>query len=146
MEKPQRKRICEGHAKAGNTYLLQDSIIAILHRTSIAKPIQIWTRPFMANLPKRSILILSKTQLFHTLTSLPLGSNTEASLSPTLKCQPKGVLDYISHNPTNTLHQRKPYILLELTIYEVISLRVYLTIPGSNQGKYLRFPPWFMVP
>ena len=47
---------------------------------------------------------------------------------------------------TETLHQQKPYIPLELTIYKVISLRVYLTIPGSNWGKYLRFPPWFMVP
>ena len=35
-------------------------------------------------------------------------------------------------------------IPLELPI-EVISLNLYLTIPGSNWGKYLRFPPWFMV-
>ena len=35
-------------------------------------------------------------------------------------------------------------ILLELPI-EVISLNLYLTDPGSNSGKYLGLPPWFMV-
>ena len=91
----------------------------------------------MANFPRRSKSILSKTWLFPILTSLPFGSDTEASLSPTLKCQPKGVPDCISHNPTDTSYQQKPYILLELTIYKVISLQVYLTIPGSKWGKYL---------
>ena len=93
----------------------------------------------MANLPRRSISILCKTRLFHTLTSLPLGFNTKASLTPTLKCQSKGVLDRISHDPTNTLHQQKPYIPLELTIHKVISLRMYLTTPGSDWGSTYGF-------
>ena len=97
--------------RLGNTYLLQDSIIVILLRTCLAIPIQIWTWHLVAIFPRRSLPILSKTWLFHTFASLPLGSNTETSLSPTLKCQPKGVPDCISHNPTHTLHQQKPYIL-----------------------------------
>ena len=35
-------------------------------------------------------------------------------------------------------------IHLELPI-KVISLILYLTDPGSNWGKYLGLPPWFMV-
>ena len=68
----------------------------------------------MANIPRRTKPILSKTWLFHTLASLLLGSNTKMSLLLILKCQTKGVPNHISHDPTNALHQQKPFILLEL--------------------------------
>ena len=95
--------------------------------------------------PRRSISFLSKTRLSLALTSLPLGSDIEVSLPPTLNASPRGFQIAYTHDPTDTLHQQKPYISLKLTIHKVISLRMYLTVPGSDWGKYLWFPPWFMV-
>ena len=71
--------------------------------------------------PRKSMPIPSKTWLFHAKTSLPLGPDFEASLAY-LKRQPKGVPDYFSHDPTDALHQWKPFIHTSLFIHKVIRL------------------------
>ena len=137
-----RKSQCEGHAKAGNTYLLQEWIIPSFLGQVQPRPIPSWIWPIF---PKKSIPFLSNTQLSLALTSLPLGSDIGVSLPPTWNASPRGFQIAYSHDPTDTLHQQKPFILLELTLYKVISLVLYLTNPGSNWGKYLRILPWFRV-
>ena len=79
---------CEGHAKASQYLSSLGLGHSILFKTCIAMP-------FLAIFSKRWMPILSKTQLLLALTSLPLGTNTEASLSPTLKCQSKGVPNHL---------------------------------------------------
>ena len=63
----------------------------------------------MANLPRRSISILSR--LGYSLRWHPsrLGPTPRQASPPTLKCQPKGVPDRNSHDPTDTSNQRKPF-------------------------------------
>ena len=85
----------------------------------------------MANIPRRTKPILSKTWLFHMLASLPLGFDTETSLLLILKCQPKGVPDRISHDPTDALHQQKPFILLELNHLQSHQSKSVLTHPRA---------------
>ena len=60
--------------------------------------------------------ILSKTRLLPTFTSLPLGTDTNESLSPAFKCQAKGALDQI---------------------------KVYLAFLELTGGSMLVVPPWF---
>ena len=63
----------------------------------------------MTNLPRRSISILSR--LGYSLRWHPsrLGPTPRQASPPTLKCQPKGVPDRNSHDPTDTSNQRKPF-------------------------------------
>ena len=102
------------------------------------------TRPSMTNLPRRSISILSR--LGYSLRWHPsrLGPTPRQASPPTLKCQPKGVPDRNSHDPTDTPNQRKPFNSTWITLRSHQSI-LYLTNPGSNWGKYLGIPPWFMV-
>ena len=65
--------------------------------------------------------ILSKTQLFPAMTSLPLGTDTEASLSPALNANPRGFQIATLSIPLITSYQQEPSF--QLSLYsKVISL------------------------
>ena len=103
------------------------------------------TWPSMTNLPRRSISIPSRLGYFLRWHPSRLGLTLRQVTPPTLKCQPKGVPDHNSHDPTDTSNQRKPFFLLWTNPFWNHQSSLYLTNPGSNWGKYLRKPPWFMV-
>ena len=93
---------------------------------------------------RRSISILSRVGYSLRWHPSRLGPTPRQASPPTLKCQPKGVPDRNSHDPTDTLNQRKPFNSTWITLRSHQSI-LYLTNPGSNWGKYLRNPSWFMV-
>ena len=81
---------CEGHVKASQ-YL---SSIGLSHYQPVNTSFNAYplgTQPSIAILPGWPMPILHRPWLLPASTSLPLGTDTEASLSPALKCQPKGV-------------------------------------------------------
>ena len=80
--------------------------------------------------------ILLRTQLLPASTSLPLGTDTEASLLPTLKCQPKGDLDQLTLIPINTSFLGTLPYLSHIRGHQT---RAYLTFPGPTGGKYSNF-------
>ena len=69
--------------------------------------LQTW--PSMTNLPRISISILSRLGYSFRWHPSRLGPTPRQVSLPTLKCQPKEVPDCNSHDPTDTLNQRKPF-------------------------------------
>ena len=84
----------------------------------------------MAIFPMSSMPILSKTQLLPALTSLPLGTDTEASLLPASNANPRG-FDIVTHNPTDNFNTSKSLPLTYPIYQQSHQSKVYLTIPGS---------------
>ena len=100
---------CEGHATARQ--YLSSLGLGPCHpsKASIAAHIQIRTRLSMAISPGRLIPILSKTQLLPAMTSLLLGTDTEASLLPDSNANPRG-FHIVPHNPADNFLPVKAFL------------------------------------
>ena len=74
--------------------------------------------------------ILSKTQLSTAMTSLPLGTNTKASLLPNLNVNPRG-FQIVSHNPNDNFLSAEAFLYL-IPFQQSHQSKVYLTILGRD--------------
>ena len=76
------------------------------------------------------------------MTSLPLGTDTEAILLPASNDNPRG-FQIVTHNPTDNFIPVEAFLYLIPFISQSHQSRAYLTNPGSDWGKYSIVPPWF---
>ena len=106
----------------------------MLNNSINAYPARTWSSQQL--FPDWPMPILSRTWLLPASTSLPLGTDTEASLLPTLKCQPKGDPDQLTLIPINTSFLGTLPYLSHICDHQA---RAYLIFPGPTGGNYSNF-------